>query len=45
VYATGVGLVMLGSSREASEPFELEAGEGGFTSTWERMRRWFKDFF
>ena len=45
MYATGVGLVLHGASREASEPFELEAGEGGFTSTWERMRRWFKDFF
>jgi cell division protein FtsA len=45
MYATGVGLVLHGASREASEPFELEAGEVGFTSTWERMRRWFKDFF
>jgi cell division protein FtsA len=45
MYATGVGLVLHGASREASEPFELEAGEGAFTSTWERMRRWFKDFF
>jgi cell division protein FtsA len=46
MYATGVGLVLHGASREASgEPFEMDAGEGAFTSTWERMRRWFKDFF
>jgi len=38
--------VLHGASREASgEPFEMDAGEGAFTSTWERMRRWFKDFF
>jgi cell division protein FtsA len=45
MYATGVGLVLHGASRESSEPFEMEAGEGAFTSVWERMRRWFKDFF
>jgi cell division protein FtsA len=46
MFATGVGLVLHGASREAAgEPFEMDAGEGAFTSTWERMRRWFKDFF
>jgi len=45
IYATGVGLVMYGAGREDSESLELGTAEGGFTSVWERMRRWFKDFF
>jgi cell division protein FtsA len=46
MYATGVGLVMFGASREGGvESIEMNASEGDFTNVWERMRSWFKDFF
>jgi hypothetical protein len=45
MYATGVGLVMFGGSREGGDTFQAGSGESEFTSVWERMRTWFKDFF
>ena len=45
MYATGVGLVMYGASREGSEGFDTSSSDSTFTSVWERMRTWFKDFF
>jgi cell division protein FtsA len=45
MYATGVGLVMFGATREGSEGFDTSSSESTFTSVWERMRTWFKDFF
>jgi len=45
MYATGVGLVMYGASREGGEVLDMGGGDNTFTSVWERMRMWFKDFF
>ena len=45
MYSTGVGLVMFGASREGPEGFDTSSSESTFTSVWERMRTWFKDFF
>jgi cell division protein FtsA len=45
IYSTGVGLVMFGASREGAEGFDTSSSESTFTSVWERMRTWFKDFF
>jgi cell division protein FtsA len=45
MYATGVGLVMFGGSREGADGFDTSSSESTFTSVWERMRAWFKDFF
>ena len=46
MYATGVGLVLFGASREGgNESFDMSSSEGTFTSVWDRMRSWFKDFF
>ena len=45
MYATGVGLVMFGGSREGHGGFDTSSSESTFTSVWERMRTWFKDFF
>ena len=45
MYSTGVGLVLYGASREGAEGFDTSSSESTFTSVWERMRTWFKDFF
>jgi cell division protein FtsA len=45
MYATGVGLVMYGASREGGEVLDMGGGDNTFTSVWDRMRMWFKDFF
>jgi len=45
MFSTGVGLVMYGASREGAEGFDTSSSESTFTSVWERMRAWFKDFF
>jgi cell division protein FtsA len=45
MYATGVGLVMYGASRDGGETLEMGSGDSAFTSVWDRMKTWFKDFF
>jgi hypothetical protein len=45
MFSTGVGLVMYGATREGVEGFDMSSSESTFTSVWERMRTWFKDFF
>jgi cell division protein FtsA len=46
MYATGVGLVLYGASQEgAGESIDMSTSEGTFSSVWDRMRRWLKDFF
>jgi cell division protein FtsA len=45
MYATGVGLVLYGASRVGGESIDIGSGESTFTSVWDRMRMWFKDFF
>jgi cell division protein FtsA len=45
MYATGVGLVMYGASRAGGESIDVGSGDSTFTSVWDRMRMWFKDFF
>ncbi len=45
MYATGVGLVLYGASQEAGDSIDMSTSEGTFTSVWDRMKRWLKDFF
>jgi cell division protein FtsA len=45
MFATGVGLVLFGASREGVEGFDTSSSESTFTSVWDRMKSWFKDFF
>ncbi len=45
VYATGVGLVLYGASRKEKELLDTSSSERTFSSVWERMRSWFKEFF
>ena len=45
VYATGVGLVMYGASRKEKEMLDTSSSERTFSSVWDRMRNWFKEFF
>jgi len=46
MYSTGVGLVMYGAASAGGEGFTPSASsEGEYSSVWERMRTWFKDFF
>jgi cell division protein FtsA len=45
MYATGVGLVLYGASQAGGESIDMSTSEGTFTSVWDRMRRWLKDFF
>ncbi len=45
VYATGVGLVLYGASRKEKELLDTSSSERTFSSVWERMRNWFKEFF
>ncbi len=45
MFATGVGLVLYGASRSSTEYFDTTSSEGTFSSVWERMRKWFKEFF
>jgi cell division protein FtsA len=45
MYATGVGLVLYGASQEGGETIDMTTSEGTFTSVWDRMKKWLKDFF
>jgi len=45
IFATGVGLVLYGASRNSTEYFDTTSSEGTFSTVWERMRKWFKEFF
>lgn len=45
IFATGVGLVQYGASRQGMEQLNMNASEAGFTSVWARMRKWFGEFF
>jgi cell division protein FtsA len=45
MFATGVGLVLCGAAQSGSEGIDMSTSEGTFTSVWDRMRKWLKDFF
>ncbi len=45
IYATGVGLVLAGASRRDVDYMDTSSSEKAFTSVWDRMRSWFKEFF
>lgn len=45
IFATGVGLVQYGASRQGVEQLNMNTSEAGFTSVWARMRKWFGEFF
>jgi cell division protein FtsA len=45
MYATGVGLVMSGAARRDVDYMDTSSSEKTFTSVWDRMRNWFKEFF
>ena len=45
MYSTGVGLVQYGAARQSIEHFDMQSSESGFTSVWDRMKKWFGEFF
>ncbi len=45
MYSTGVGLVQYGAARQGIEHFDMQSSESGFTSVWDRMKKWFGEFF
>jgi len=45
MYATGVGLVMSGAARRDVDYMDTSSSEKTFSSVWDRMRNWFKEFF
>jgi cell division protein FtsA len=45
IYATGVGLVMSGAARRDVDYMDTSSSEKTFSSVWDRMRNWFKEFF
>jgi cell division protein FtsA len=45
IYATGVGLVLAGASSRDVDYMDTSSSEKTFTSVWDRMRNWFKEFF
>jgi cell division protein FtsA len=45
VYATGVGLVLYGTSKKDKEHLDTSSSERTFSSVWDRMKSWFKEFF
>jgi len=45
IYATGVGLVLYGEAKKEIEYMDTSSSERTFSSVWDRMRTWFKEFF
>lgn len=45
IYATGVGLVLYGASRKETEDMDTSSSETTFKTVWDRMSKWFKEFF
>ena len=45
MFATGVGLVMYGASKKEIEYMDTSSSERAFSSVWERMKTWLKEFF
>jgi len=45
IFATGVGLVMAGASSRDVDYMDTSSSEKAFSSVWDRMRNWFKEFF
>ncbi|UCF97631.1 MAG: cell division protein FtsA [Spirochaetaceae bacterium] len=45
IYATGVGLVLAGAARRDVDYMDTSSSEKTFSSVWDRMRNWFKEFF
>jgi cell division protein FtsA len=45
IYATGVGLVLAGAASRDVDYMDTSSSEKTFTSVWDRMRNWFKEFF
>ncbi len=45
LYATGVGLVLYGAAKRETGYVDTSSSENTFSSVWDRMRNWFKEFF
>ncbi len=45
IFATGVGLVLAGAARRDVDYMDTSSSEKTFSSVWDRMRNWFKEFF
>jgi len=45
IYATGVGLVLSGATGHDVDYMDTSSSEKTFSSVWDRMRNWFKEFF
>ena len=45
IYSTGVGLVLYGAGKKETGYVDTSSSENTFSSVWDRMRNWFKEFF
>jgi len=45
IYATGVGLVLYGATKRDVGLMDTSSSEKAFSSVWDRMKNWFKEFF
>jgi cell division protein FtsA len=45
IFATGVGLVLYGATKRDIGLMDTSSSEKTFSSVWDRMRNWFKEFF
>ncbi len=45
MYATGVGLVLYGAGKSNPDYYEAAGGEVRISSVWDKMKKWFREFF
>jgi cell division protein FtsA len=45
IFATGVGLVLAGAARRDVGTIDTSSSEKAFSSVWDRMKNWLKEFF
>lgn len=45
IFATGVGLVLYGASKKDVGYMDTSSSENTFSSVWDRMKNWFREFF
>ena len=45
IFSTGVGLVLYGATKRDVGLMDTSSSEKAFSSVWDRMKNWFKEFF
>ncbi len=45
IFSTGVGLVLYGAAKKETGILDTSSSEKTFSTVWDRMRNWFKEFF